>query len=63
METTVVPNELVVVEKLDADVEHRRAINQEIVLGLIEAGLSEKQAQKVIVAVVGGMVKHVSIKY
>lgn len=50
-------------ERKAADVEHRRTINMEIVAGLIEAGISEKQAQLVITAIVGGMVKHVRINY
>jgi len=50
-------------ERKAADVEHRRSINKEIVSGLIVAGISEKQAQLVITAIVGGMIKHVRINY
>lgn len=50
-------------ERKAADVEHRRTINKEIVAGLIEAGISEKQAQLVITAIVGGLINHVRINY
>lgn len=50
-------------ERKAADIEHRRAINKEIVAGLIEAGISEKQAQLVVTAIVGGMINHVRINY
>lgn len=50
-------------ERKAADVEHRRTVNKEVLEGLITAGLTEKQAKAVITAIVGGMVKHTSIKY
>lgn len=45
------------------DVEHRRNVNQEAMNGLVAAGLNEKQAQAVIISIVGGLVKHVSVNY
>ena len=50
-------------EKKAADVEHRRAVNKDVLAGLVAAGLSEKSAKDVITAIVGGLVKNVSINY
>lgn len=50
-------------ERKAADVEHRRTVNKEVLAGLIDAGISERQAQLVITSIVKGLVKHVSIKY
>jgi colicin import membrane protein len=46
-----------------ADVEHRRAVNKEIVACLVAAGISEKQAQNVVTSIIGGLVNHVRINY
>lgn len=50
-------------ERQAANIEHRRAVNKEVLAGLVAAGISEEQAKGVITAIVGGLVKHVSIKY
>lgn len=55
--------ERVEAERKAADIEHRRTINREVMDGLVSAGISEKQAKEVITAIVGGLIKHVVIKY
>ena len=50
-------------ERQAADIEHRRTVNGDVVEGLVAAGLSDKQAKAVIAAIVGGLVKHVTINY
>lgn len=51
------------IKRREADQDHRRAINRNIVSALFECGLDEDQAKAVVVAVNKGQVPHVSIKY
>ena len=51
-------------ERKAADVEHRRTVNREAVQTLMDnSALTKEQAQNAIGAIVGGLVKHVTIKY
>ncbi|WP_418459882.1 hypothetical protein ACNT8L_05830 [Brucella intermedia] len=48
----------------DADKEHRKTINNAIVAELIEcAGISNRQAEKIVVHIVSGLVPNVTLKY
>lgn len=46
-----------------ADKEHRRTINRQAIADLIESGLSQEMAEKVLIAIASGKVSAVSIKY
>lgn len=51
-------------KRRDADKEHRKAINGKIVAELMEcSGISERQAQKIVVHLVSSLVPNVSLKY
>jgi len=46
-----------------ADVEHRRWINNEVLIALKEQGFDEVAAKKIIAAIAKNQIPHVSIKY
>ncbi|WP_410260279.1 hypothetical protein [Klebsiella pneumoniae] len=46
-----------------ADKEHRRSINRQAIADLIESGLTQKMAEKALIAIASGKVSAVSIKY
>lgn len=50
-------------EKREADQEHRRAFNRDAVADLVKEGLTEDVAKVVIVAVLGGRIRHLKIEY
>jgi colicin import membrane protein len=51
-------------KRRDADKEHRKQINGKIVAELMEcSGISERQAQKIVVHLVSGLVPNVTLKY